>query len=136
MRFTVCVLLALVLPAPLPGISQCSPLPTLRILDRGISASGNTSGMDRSIEGTAFKDGYPLRFAEVRLYSDGKIVQSIFTDEHGRFLLEGLHLGFYKLSLDGIGVFSLEVAAPKFTQQFYYGFSSNHGCLSWGFDSN
>lgn len=82
------------------------------------------------------KDGKPLQFAEVRLYSGGKIVQHVSTDEQGRFLLENLSVGRYRLWFKGMGLFTIEVTPPHVMQQAHYGFSSDFGCLGWGAGTN
>jgi len=126
------VLASLVVTARLAAGAKCDPLPTLQISDVRTTLIGDTLLKDRVIDGTAFKDSDPLRFAVVRLTSGTKLVQRTTTDAQGHFLLDKLALGRYTLSFEGMGSFSIEVTPPRFSQQFYYNFSSRHGCLSWG----
>jgi hypothetical protein len=35
-----------------------------------------------------------------------------------------------------MGKFKVDVVPPTVGQGFFYNFSSNHGCLSWGFNTN
>jgi hypothetical protein len=131
-RLIVLMLTALAVTSRLVAAAGCDVLPTLQISDVRTTLMGNTLREDRVIDGTAFKDSEPLRFATVRLYIEKKLVQRTTTDAHGHFLLENLVPGGYTLSFKGMGRFSIEVTAPRFSQQFYYGFTSLHGCLSWG----
>ena len=126
------MLASLVVTARLAAETKCDPLPTVQISDVRTTLIGDTLRKDRVIDGTASKDSEPLPFAEVRLNSGKKLVQRTTTDAHGHFLLENLPLGRYSLSFEGMGSFSIEVTPPRFSQQYYYSFSSVHGCLSWG----
>jgi hypothetical protein len=135
-RFTVLMPMALLVTSSLAAATGCDPLPTLQISDVRTTLIGGILREDRVIDGTASKDSEPLRFAKVRLYAGKKLVQRTTTDLHGHFLLENLAPGRYTLSLEGMGRFSIEVTAPRFSQQFYYGFGSLRGCLSWGFNTD
>jgi hypothetical protein len=130
-RLAIAMLASLVVTARLAG-TKCDPLPTLQISDVRTTLIGHTLRKDRVIDGTASKDSEPLPFAEVRLNSGKKLVQRTTTDAQGHFLLESIPLGRYSLSFEGMGSFSIEVTPPRFSQQYYYSFSSVHGCLSWG----
>jgi hypothetical protein len=132
----VAVLASLVVTARLPAGTKCDPLPILQISDVRTTLIGDTLKKDRVIDGTASKDSEPLRFVEVRLNSGKKLVQRTTTDAQGHFLLDKLPLGRYTLSFEGLGSFRIEVTPPRFSQQFYYNFSSRQGCLSWGETSN
>jgi hypothetical protein len=136
MRLTVLMLMALVVTPHLAATTGCDLLPTVQISDVRTTLVGDTLRVDRVIDGTASKDSEPLRFGKVRLYAEKKLVQRTTTDAHGHFLLENLAPGRYILSFEGMGRFSIEVTAPRIFQQFYYGFSSLHGCLSWGFNTD
>ena len=134
-RLPISILLALLITAPL-ATANCDPLPTLEISDLRTSLVGNKAKEDRVIDATAAKDGKPLPFAIVRLYIGKVVVQWTVTDKHGHFLLENLTVGHYTLSIQDIGRFSIEVTPPRIHQQSFYGFSSNHGCLDWGANSD
>jgi hypothetical protein len=97
---------------------------------------GDTLSADRVIDGTASEDGQPLRLAAVRLYSGQKLVRQSTTDGHGHFLLENLSIGHYGLSFRGLGVFDIQIVRPHIVQQVFYFFSSDKGCLSWGFNTD
>jgi hypothetical protein len=135
-RLAVAMLASLVVTVRLGAGTKCDPLPTLQISDVRTTLIGDTLRKDRVIDGTASKDSEPLRFAQVRLSSGKKLVQRTTTDAQGHFLLENLPLGRYTLSFEGVGIFTIEVTPPRFSQQFYYNFSSLHGCLSWGETTN
>jgi len=136
LRLTVLMPMALLVTSRLAAATGCAPLPTLQISDVRTTLVGDTLRVDRAIDGTASKDSEPLRFAKVRLYVGTKLVQRTTTDAHGHFLLENLAPGRYILSFVGMGRFSIEVTPPRFSQQFYYGFGSVHGCLNWGFNTD
>jgi Carboxypeptidase regulatory-like domain len=135
-RLPLLMLTALVVTSRLAAAPGCDPLPTLQISDVRTTLTGDSLREDRVIDGTASKDSEPLRFAKVRLYAEKNLVQRTTTDAHGHFLLENLAPGGYTLSFEGMGRFSIEVTAPRFFQQSYYGFSSLHGCLSWGVNTD
>jgi hypothetical protein len=134
-RFALFILVAAA-PVVTAAQAKCSSPATVSISDVRVTRAGDTLRSDRVIDGKALKDGKPLQFAEVRLYSGGKIVQRSGTDEQGRFLLENLSEGRYRLWFKGMGVFTIEVTPTHMTQQAQYGFSSDHGCLGWGADTN
>lgn len=134
-RLPLSILLSLLTIAPL-ATANCDPLPTLEISDVHATLVGNEWKEDRVIEATATKDGKPLPLAIVRLYIGRVLVQWTMADKRGHFLLETLTVGQYTLSIQGIGRFSLEVTPPRIHQQFFYFFSSNHGCPGWGATSD
>jgi hypothetical protein len=123
--------LSLLTTAPL-ATANCDPLPTLEISDVRTTLVGNEWKEDRVIDATASKDGKPLPLAIVRLYIGKVLVEWTMADKRGHFLLENLTVGPYTLSIQDIGRFRLEVTPPRIHQQFFYSFSSNHGCLDWG----
>lgn len=116
--------------------TKCSSPPTVRVFDVRVTRADDTLRSDRVIDGKASKDGRPLQFAQVRLYFGGKIVQHVSTDEQGRFLVENLSVGRYRLWFKGMGTFKIAVTPPRMMQQAHYGFSSDHGCLDWSADAN
>jgi len=62
------------------------------------------------IEATAFrKPGKPLRSAVVRLYLDKKLAWTGATDKNGRFRIEHLNPGKYRLSIAGWGSTEVEL---------------------------
>lgn len=134
-RFLDSILFFLLVAAPLPA-ANCDPVPTLEISDVRTTLVGNDVREDRVIDATATKDGQPLPAAFVRLYIGKALVQQTLTDLHGHFLLENLTVGHYTLSIQGLGRFRLDVTPPRMHQQAFYGFSSFHGCLSWGENSD
>jgi len=107
---------------------KCEQPPALTIFDR-------LSG-ERIVDGTAFKDGQPLQFANVHLYSTRRVVLKAKTDSQGHFLLRGVPTGSYRLAFKGMGKFKVDVVPPRTQQGFFYRFDSIHGCLSWGFNTN
>ena len=115
---------------------KCDPLAVLQISDVRITVVGDSVRTDRVIDGTVLKEGQPLKFAAVGLYSGRKVVRQTTTDAQGHFLLENLPLGRYTLAFKGLGSFPIEVTPPRIPQQFFYGFGSLHGCLSWGFSTD
>jgi hypothetical protein len=115
---------------------KCDPLPVLQIFDVRTTVVGDSVKTDRVIDGTATKDFEPLRFVLVRLYAGKKVVRQSTTDAQGHFVLENLPLGRYTLSFQIMGNFRIEVTPPRFPQQDFYEFSSIHGCLGWGFNSD
>jgi len=133
-RLAVGMLASLVVTARLAAGTKCDPLPVLQISDVRTTLIGDTLRKDRVIDGTASMDSAPLLFTEVRLHSGKKLVQRTITDAQGHFLLElnKLPPGRYTLSFEGMGSFNIEVTPPRFSQRFYYNFSSLHGCLGWG----
>lgn len=137
-RFAILVLAALAwaFSAAQTAQTKCSSPPTVRVSDVRVTRAGDTLRSDRVIDGKALKDGKPLQFAEVRLYSGQKILQRASTDEQGRFLLENLSMGRYRLWFEGMGAFTIEVTPPHIMRQAHYGFSSDHVCLDWGADTN
>ena len=129
------ILLSLITTAPL-ATANCDPLPTLEISHVRTTLVGNAVKEDRVVDATATKDGKPLPLTIVRLYIGKALVEWTMTDKRGHFLLENLTVGHYTLSIQDIGRFSLEITPPRIHQQFFYFFSSNHGCLDWGETSN
>jgi hypothetical protein len=105
--------------------SPCSQLPTLPV-------------NEFVIEGTAFKGEQLLRFTQVSLYSQGKLVQRVVTDGEAKFVLDHLSPGVYQLSIQGLGSFRVRVMTlvEPLWQHSYYSFGATNGCLSWGTDTN
>jgi len=135
-RLAIAMLASLLVAECLAAGTTCDTLPSLQITDVRTTLVGDTLRKERVIDGTASKDSEPLEFAQVRLYSGKKLVEHTTTDARGHFLLENLHVGRYRLSFEGMGSFSIEVTPPRISQQAYYGFTSLHGCLSWGLTSD
>jgi Carboxypeptidase regulatory-like domain len=115
---------------------KCDPLPVLQISDVRITVVGDSLRTDRVIDGTVHKEGQPLKFAAVGLYSGRQVVRQTTTDAQGHFLLENLPLGRYTLAFKGLGSFPIEVTPPRTAQQFFYGFGTFHGCLDWGMNTD
>jgi hypothetical protein len=129
------VVLFLLVTIPLVAAEQkCEQPPALTIFDR-LRAGTGLSG-ERMVDGTAFKDEQPLQFANVHLSSNRRVVLKAKTDSQGHFLLRGIRPGSYRLAFKGMGKFKVDVVPPRTQQAFFYTFSSNHGCLSWGFNTN
>jgi hypothetical protein len=87
------------------------------------------------IEGAAFKGEQRLSFAQVSLYSRGKFVQHVVTDDEARFTLDHLSPGVYRLSIQGLGSFSVRVITlvEPLGQHAYFSFGkTTGGCLHWG----
>jgi hypothetical protein len=126
----------LTLTAPAVAQTRCPRPPTLTMFDVHTVLEGDKLRADRVIEGTASKDGQPLRLAAVRLYSGQKLVRQTTTDGRGHFLLENLSMGHYRLSFRGLGVFDIKIVRPQVVQQGFYFFTSDKGCLSWGFTTD
>jgi hypothetical protein len=95
---------------------------------------------DFVIEGVAIKGEQLLRSAQVSLYSQGKLVRRVATDEAAHFTLDHLSPGAYRLSIHGLGSFEVKVVATAvetLKQRRHYGFSkARNGCLSWGFSTD
>ena len=128
------VVLFLLVNIPLLAAEQkCEQPPALTIFDRMRAGTG-LSG-ERMVDGTAFKDERPLQFANVYLNSNRRVVLKTKTDSQGHFLLRGIRPGSYTLTFKGMGKFKVDVVPPS-SQGVFYRFSSNHGCLSWGFNTN
>lgn len=136
MRIAASALFSLAAAALVAAGPKCHPLPVLQIFDVRITVAGGAVRTDRVIDGTALKEGQPLKFAAVELYSGRKLVQQTMTDALGHFLLENLLLGRYTLAFKGLGRFAIEVTPPRMSQQAFYGFGRFHGCLDWGMDTN
>ena len=120
---------------------KCAPPPAITIYDVPAAvgyAIGDltTLSAERMVDGGAFKDDEPLQFADVRLYSGSRLVHSTKTDSHGYFQLRAPRVGSYTLVFKAMGTFKVEVLPPHITQHSQRSFSSNHGCLSWGSDTN
>ena len=135
-RIAASALFSLVVAAHVAAGPKCDPLPILQIDDVRTTIEGDSVRTDRVIDGTVLKEGQPLRFIAVRLYSARKVVRQTTTDAQGHFLLENLPLGRYALSFQGLGRFQIEVTPPHLSQQAFYGFGSLHGCLSWGMNTD
>jgi len=129
-------ILSLTLMAHLPVPTNCAPLPVLQISDPGISRAGGAAKTERAIDGTVTKDSARLQFAAVRLYSGKKVVRQTRTDVQGHFVLKNLSMGRYTLSFQDMGNFRIEITAPRFSQQIFYSFIGDQGCLSWGFSTD
>ena len=134
MKIYLIVLFLLVTISLVAAEHKCEQPPALTIYDRMRGGTG-LSG-ERMVDGTAFKDEQPLQFANVRLYSNRRVVLKAKTDSEGHFLLRGIRPGSYRLALKGMGKFKVDVVPPRISQGFFYRFSSDHGCLSWGFQTN
>jgi hypothetical protein len=95
---------------------------------------------DYVIEGTAIKRETLLGSAQVSLYSKGKLVRSATVDADGRFTLDHLSPGVYRLSIQGLGNFDVKVvvtAVKTLQQRGYYFFGrTRNGCLNWGVNTN
>jgi hypothetical protein len=135
-HFAISMLLSLVIAAPPAGRADCDARPSLEIFDARATIVGDTLRGDRVIDGSASKDSEPLEFSRVRLYSGKKVVQQTRTDAQGRFVLDGLSIGSYTLSFEGMGKPRIEVVPPRILQQFFYIFRNDHGCLDYGMDAN
>jgi hypothetical protein len=129
-------ILSLTLMAHMPVPTNCDSLPVLQISDPGISRAGDAAKTERVIDGTVTKDSARLQFAAVRLYSGKKVVRQTRTDAQGHFVLKNLSMGRYTLSIQDMGNFRIEITAPHFSQQKFYSFSGDQGCLSWGFSTD
>jgi hypothetical protein len=94
---------------------------------------------DYVIEGTAMKGETFLR-SQVSLYSKGKLVRRATADADGRFTLDHLSPGIYRLSIQGLGNYDVKVvvtAVRTLQQRYYYFFGrTRNGCLNWGFSTN
>ena len=95
---------------------------------------------DYVIEGSAIKGGQPLRSTLVSLYSQGKLIRRLSTDAQGRFTLDRLKWGMYRLSIQELGTFDIKVvvtAVEELRQRRYHSFyQMEDGCLGWGFSAN
>ncbi|MGH9637338.1 MAG: carboxypeptidase-like regulatory domain-containing protein [Candidatus Angelobacter sp.] len=94
---------------------------------------------DYVIEGTATNGETLLRFAQVSLYSQGKLVRRATADADGRFTFDHLSPGVYRLSIQGLGNYDVKVvvtAVKTLQQRPYYWFYNFKGCLGWGSDTN
>lgn len=114
-------------------------LPTLA-LQRSCPAVTALVVDDYVIEGTAINGEMLLRYAEVFLYSKGKLVRRATADADGRFTLDHLAPGVYRLSIQGLGNFDVKVvvtAVKTLQQRGYYFFGrTRNGCLNWGVNTN
>ena len=133
MKIYLVVLLLLVTKPLVAAEQKCEQPHTLTIFD-GMRAGTGLSG-ERMVDGAAFKDERPLQFANVHLYSNRRVVLKAKTDSQGHFLLRGIRPGSYTLAFKGMGKFKVDVV-PTRAQGVFYRFSSNHGCLNWGFSTN
>ncbi|HSK43174.1 MAG TPA: carboxypeptidase-like regulatory domain-containing protein [Candidatus Binatia bacterium] len=95
---------------------------------------------DHVIEGTTTKDETILRSTQVSLYSKGKLVSRATADADGRFTLDNLWPGVYRLSIQRLGNYDVKVvvtAVRTLQQRRYYFFGkTRNGCLHWGFSTN
>ena len=112
---------------PVLALQHPCPLPPAVVVD------------DFVIEGTAGKGEQALRSSQVSLYSQGKLVRRVAADAEGRFTLDHLSPGVYRLSIQGLGYFDVKVvvtAVKTLEQRRYYWFHDFKGCLGWGFSTN
>jgi len=95
---------------------------------------------DYVIEGTAIKGETLLGSAQISLYARGKLVRRVTTDGDGRFTLDHLSPGVYRLSIQGLGNYDVKVvvtAVRRLPQRGNYFFGrTRNGCLNWGFNTN
>jgi hypothetical protein len=95
---------------------------------------------DFAIEGTAYKGEQPLRYVQVSLYSQGKLVHRVSTDAEARFMIDHLKPGIYRLYIQRLGSFDVKVATTsveRLQQRRYYNFGrTRNGCLYWGFTTD
>jgi hypothetical protein len=95
---------------------------------------------DYVIEGTAIKGETLLRSTQASLYSKGKLVRRATADADGRFTLDHLSPGVYRLSVQGLGNYDVKVvvtAVRRLQQRLYYFFyRTRNGCLHWGVNTN
>ena len=95
---------------------------------------------DYVIEGTSAKGETLLGSAQISLYARGKLVRHATADEKGRFALDHLSPGVYRLSIQGLGNYDVKVvvtAVRELPQRGNYFFgSTRNGCLHWGFNTN
>jgi hypothetical protein len=91
---------------------------------------------DYVIEGTATKDETLLLSTQVSLYSKGKLVRRVHADADGRFTLDHLSPGVYRLSIQRLGNYDVKVvvtAVRTLQQRRYYFFGrTRNSCLHWG----
>jgi hypothetical protein len=136
-RFFLLALVLIVGAAPLMSQTKCGSPPAVTVSDVHFARGGGTLTTDRAIDGAASREGRPLAKAPVRLYEDGKVIRTTVTDEHGRFLLDHLRVGHFRLVILGVSAFDVEVTPPHMAQQALYTFFQTHdGCPAWGADSN
>jgi len=106
---------------------SCPPVPTL-VVD------------DYVIEGTAIKGETLLRSTQVSLFSKGKLVRRATADAEGRFTLDHLSPGVYRLSIQRLGNYDVKVvvtAVRRLPQRGNYFFGrTRNGCLHWGFSTD
>jgi hypothetical protein len=95
---------------------------------------------DYVIEGTATKGETLLRLAQVSLYSQGRLVRRATADAEGRFIIDHLSPGVYRLSIQRLGNYDVRVvvtAVRRLPQRGNYFFDrTRNGCLNWGFNTN
>ena len=95
---------------------------------------------DYVIEGTATERATLLGSAPVSLFSKGKLVRRATVDANGRFTLDHLSPGIYRLSIPRVGNYDVKVvvtAVRDLPQRGYYFFSrTRNGCLYWGVNTN
>lgn len=117
--------------------SRCEPPPPL-VIDVDYIIEGFAPTDDQPLWRKAAVDGQPLwAEAGVSLYARGKLVRSVAADWQGRFTLDHLPLGDYRLSIQGVGNFGVKVVpTDPFKQRRYYGFGLYNGCPTWGFTTN
>ena len=82
--------------------------------------------------GSAAKEGKPLGTVQVSLYSAGKLMFKATTNKKGEFTIGHLPLGRYRLDIEGLGSFTLQVVPPRTMQNALYSFGTINGCRYWG----
>ena len=95
---------------------------------------------DYVIEGTSAKGETLLGSAQISLFELGKLVRRVTTDGDGRFTLDHLSPGVYRLSIQRLGNYDVKVvvaAVRELPQRGNYFFGrARNGCLNWGFNTN
>ena len=90
-----------------------------------------------SISGIVFRDGKPLKFALVTLYSGRKAVRMAMTHDDGKFALDEVAPGKYLLNVQGWGSTPIRVS-PRADRDFpqkpnWYVSLLDNGCVGVGF---
>jgi hypothetical protein len=71
---------------------------------------------------------------------EGNLVRRATADADGRFTLDDLSPGVYRLSIQRLGNYDVKVvvtAVRALQQRRYYSFGrTRNGCLHWGFSTN
>jgi hypothetical protein len=103
---------------PSKSTPRCEPQPLVTIIGA------------RPIYATASKDGHPLMFATVSLYSHGMMIggAGVMTDSEGRFVLDPPSWGISQLVITGLGRFDIEVSPEGINQRGSYWFGEINGC--------